>query len=63
MKTEKRKYKCNGCGEERPCYLETNQEYSDFRYLDIEEFVCVMDSTNQTSYNWVEIEPQDKGAE
>ena len=60
MKTNKRKFVCNGCGKGRECYLETNQEpyddsgLDDF-YLFTEDLKCVLDSTNQTSYNWSEI--------
>ena len=55
MKTNKRKFKCTGCGEDRPCILETNQEIApDFDDI-TNELRCVLDSTNQTSYNWKEI--------
>ena len=54
METEKRKYRCEGCGELRPCYVETNQETS-YVSVPIEELVCVLDKTNQTSYHWVEV--------
>ena len=47
------KFKCNGCGDDRPCYLEVNQEQTTWQT--IEELKCVLDGTNQTSYNWVEI--------
>ena len=47
-----RKYVCMGCGKDRPCFVETNQEDSEFRYFEIEELKCILDSTNQTSYNW-----------
>lgn len=54
----KRKFKCNGCGESRPCFLETNQ--SDFLGNCMPDLIynlrCVLDETNQTSYNWVEIQ-------
>ncbi len=53
MKTEKRKYKCKGCGESRPCYVETNQEPSSIS-APIEDLICILDGTNQTSYFWVE---------
>ena len=56
METIQRKFKCNGCGDERQCVLETNQEEKPFDYMVIEELKCVLDETNQTSYNWVEIE-------
>ena len=46
------KLKCTGCGEDRPCYLEVNQERWD-DYAD--DLKCVLDETNQTSYNWKEI--------
>ena len=50
-----RKFQCTGCGHDRPCYLETNQEKTPF--LDcIEDLKCVLDETNQTSYNWKEVE-------
>ena len=52
---KKRKYKCTGCGEDRPCFLETNQEPSTFDEYAIEELKCVLDDTNQTSYNWEEL--------
>ena len=56
MTTVKIKLKCTGCGEDRPCYLETNQEKDVIAFYDIiEDLKCVLDSTNQTSYNWVEI--------
>ena len=54
--TKKRKYKCEGCGADRPCFVETNQEPSNFDYLEIENLKCILDETNQTSYNWEEIE-------
>ena len=47
----KRKFECNGCGDSRPCFLQANQDSYDF----IEDLKCVLDSTNQTSYNWIEI--------
>ena len=54
MNIDKRKFKCKGCGDERPCYIETNQEVnsiSDVR----EDLICILDITNQTSYYWEEI--------
>ena len=58
-----RKFKCTGCGDYRPCYLETNQEpYNnglDDDELFIEDLKCVLDSTNQTSYNWKEVKVDD----
>lgn len=50
-----RKYKCTGCGEDRPCYLESNQEPNSNDWMQVEELKCVLDETNQTSYNWVEV--------
>lgn len=58
MAIEKRKFKCTGCGEDRPCYLETNQEPNPLDAVEdlfTEDLKCVLDSTNQTSYNWKEI--------
>lgn len=55
MKTKKRKYICNGCGIERPCKVETNQEITGLSWVEIEELKCILDETNQTSYNWKEI--------
>ena len=46
---------CNGCGDSRPCYLEVNQHETPSMYLEIEDLKCVLDSTNQTSYNWTQI--------
>ena len=58
METVKRKFKCTGCGIERPCFLETNQAESAIAFYDAaEDLVCVLDSTNQTSYNWKEVTP------
>ncbi len=53
IETEKRKYKCEGCGELRPCYVETNQAPSSIS-VPIKDLRCVLDDTNQTSYFWVE---------
>ena len=55
METKKRKFKCTGCGEDRPCYLESNQMPTQFDYMQIDELKCVLDETNQTSYNWIEV--------
>lgn len=55
MITEERKFKCTGCGEDRPCYIETNQEKTKFSQIDIEDLICVLDVTNQTSFNWIEV--------
>jgi hypothetical protein len=58
MSIQKRTFKCTGCGESRPCILETNQEQHpqyDDEDLFTEDLKCVLDSTNQTSYNWTEV--------
>jgi len=61
MVTEARKFKCNGCGDSRPCYVETNQEKNScFSSLLIEDLVCILDATNQTSFNWIEIQVTSK---
>ena len=45
------KFKCEGCGPARPCYLEINQESSSITNH-IDDLKCVLDETNQTSYKW-----------
>lgn len=50
-----RKFKCTGCGIDRPCFLETNQEPHPYYDLTIDDLRCVLDETNQTSYNWEDI--------
>lgn len=61
---KKRKFKCTGCGEDRPCFLETNQEESVIALYDATEYLkCVLDPTNQTSYDWEEISIKDKEKE
>lgn len=51
-----RKFKCIGCGETRPCYLETNQSKDEIAFYDAaEDLKCVLDKTNQTAYNWIEV--------
>lgn len=53
----KRTFKCTGCGEARPCYLTTNQEKGEIEFYDhTESLKCVLDETNQTSYNWEEMQ-------
>jgi len=60
MSTVKRKFKCIGCGKDRPCYLEVNQEPNKlFDYMLIDELRCVLDITNQTSFNWSELTKKD----
>ena len=49
----KKKFICTGCGEDRPCFLEINQEDMPFPHT-TNDLVCVLDATNQTSYNWKE---------
>jgi hypothetical protein len=56
MNTEKRKYKCEGCGESRPCYVETNQEPSNI-CIPIEDLKCILDETNQAGFHWEEVTP------
>ncbi len=54
MNIDKRKFKCKGCGDERPCYVETNQEVNSI--CDVrEDLICILDATNQTSYYWEEL--------
>lgn len=55
VSTKKRTFKCNGCGEARPCIIESNQESGIFDDLVIEGLKCVLDETNQTGYNWKEL--------
>ncbi len=45
--------KCTGCGEDRACILEINQEQYDYEIVN--NLKCILDETNQTSYNWKEI--------
>ncbi len=54
METEKRMYICTGCGNDRPCSVETNQEPSSVTEI-IEDLKCILDETNKTSYFWVEV--------
>ena len=54
--SKKRKFKCTGCGIDRPCFLEVNQEPSQFDDMVIDDLICVLDTTNQTSYDWQEVE-------
>lgn len=49
-----RTFKCNGCGKDRPCVLEINQEPNCLDHMVIDDLKCVLDETNQTSYKWVE---------
>ena len=52
MTIQKRKFKCTGCGEERPCFLEVNQEANGMDFMMIDDLVCVLDHSNSTSFNW-----------
>ena len=55
-----RKFKCTGCGEDRPCFLETNQGIKEITFYDsVDDLKCVLDETNQTSYNWKEVSTDD----
>ena len=55
--TIKRKYKCTGCGVDRPCVIETNQCKTGAFFLDeIDNLKCILDPTNQTSFNWCELD-------
>jgi hypothetical protein len=59
MSIVKRKFKCDGCGKDRPCFVETNQEEGVIAFYDAtEDLKCILDETNQTSYNWVEIKTE-----
>jgi len=58
---KKRKFKCIGCGEDRPCYLETNQQPHTLDYMVVDDLKCVCDETNQTSYNWCEVYDEKEG--
>ncbi len=54
MKTKKQKFKCEGCGKGRPCFVEINQEPNNLAIVE-ENLKCILDETNQTSYDWVEV--------
>ena len=49
-----RKFRCTGCGTDRPCVLTFTQEKHNVFDTIPEDLTCVLDSTNQTSYNWKE---------
>lgn len=51
MTKVKQHFICTGCGEDRPCFIETNRDYF---ITESDEIVCILDKTNQTSYNWKE---------
>jgi len=51
--TVKRNYICTGCGISRPCKVETNQDKGLVSFHEeIDSLKCILDETNQTSYNW-----------
>ena len=54
----KRKFKCEGCGEDRPCIVETNHPRD--HMLGTEDLSCVLDETNQTGFYWKEIYEDDE---
>lgn len=56
---KKKKYKCTGCGEDRPCYLETNREPHTLDYMQVHDLKCMLDETNQTGCNWREVKCSD----
>jgi len=58
-KTVKMKFKCIGCGEGRPCYVETNAAESPWNEKILESLICVMDDTN-SSFDWSEVKPSPK---
>lgn len=60
MAIKKTKFKCEGCGKDRPCILEINQEETMYDYLTIDSLKCVLDETNQTGYDWKEIDRNEK---
>lgn len=47
---KKLNFVCYGCGNDRPCRVESNQETG--RGDPIEDLKCILDETNKTSYNW-----------
>ena len=51
----KRKFKCTGCGKQRPCILEVNLGIQEIAFFDpTEELKCILDKSNKTSFNWKE---------
>ena len=57
----RRKFMCTGCGENRPCYLETNQGKDEIAFYDSAEYLkCALDKTNQTVCNWKEVEANEQ---
>ena len=54
MKIKKRKFKCEGCGKDRPCFVEINQDPSSLGFVDV-DLKCILDETNKTGYEWKEI--------
>lgn len=54
MATEKRIFKCIGCGESRSCLIKTEQEMSPY-FEEKEQLKCILDDTNQ-SFEWIEVD-------
>ena len=51
-----RKYVCTGCGVDRQCVVKTTKEKAQIDFYDeIENLKCILDETNQTSYNWKQV--------
>ena len=48
---KKLRFVCFGCGKDRPCFVESNQEPSSV-VEPLEDLRCVLDETNKTGYNW-----------
>ena len=59
---KKMMYKCEGCGVDRPCVVETNQEPCPVSYP-IEDLKCILDETNQTGFLWKRVSPAETLAE
>lgn len=61
--SETKRFKCTGCGEDRPCFVETNQEeVFPFGDMIVDDLKCILDETNQTSYNWEEQSAESEGS-
>ena len=58
---KKMMYKCEGCGVDRPCVVETNQEPCPVSYP-IEDLKCILDETNQTGFLWKHVSPAETKA-
>ena len=55
---EKRRYKCEGCGVSRPCFVEISQEIYHGLYESVDCLRCILDETNQTNFGWVEVKDE-----